>query len=91
MTISRIAAVAFALMVGVALATGSAAAATLQCKHSAAEYAKVIRHFESEAAKARVLADRNPLYESDVAYYASALTDARICYRNLGPIATASR
>jgi hypothetical protein len=91
MTISRIVAVAFALMTGVALVSTSASAASLQCKHSAAEYAKVIRHFESEAAKARALADRNPLYESDVAYYASALADARTCYRNLGPIATASR
>ena len=90
MTISRITAVVFALTMGVAFVSGSAAAAP-QCKHTAAEYAKVIRHFESEAAKARVLADRNPLYESDLAYYASALADARSCYRTLGPIATASR
>ena len=91
MTISRITAVAFALTMGAAFVSGSAAAAAPQCKHTATEYAKVIRHFESEAAKARVLADRNPLYESDLAYYASALADARACYRNLGPIATASR
>jgi hypothetical protein len=51
----------------------------------------VIKLFESEAARARVLADRNPLYESDVAYYASALADARICHRTVGPVATASR
>ena len=79
MTIFRIIAAAFALTMGMALASGSAAAAQLQCKHNASEYAQVIRHFESEAAKARVLADRNPLYESDVAYYASVLADARAC------------
>jgi hypothetical protein len=89
MTALRITAAAFALMAGLAFASGTAAAA--QCKHSAAEYAQVIRHFESEAARARVLADRNPLYESDVAYYASVLADARSCYRTVGPVATASR
>lgn len=87
MTISRIIAAAFALTVGMAFASGAAA----QCKHSASEYAQVIRHFEGEAAKARVLADRNPLYESDVAYYTSALAAARACHRNVGPVATASR
>jgi hypothetical protein len=91
MTTSRIVAAAFALTMGMAFMSGSAAAAALQCKHNAAEYAQVIRHFESEAAKARTLADRNPLYESDVAYYASVLADARMCYRSLGPITTASR
>ena len=91
MTMIRIIAAAFALTMGMALASGSAAAASLQCKHGATEYAQVIRHFESEAAKARTLAEHNPLYESDVAYYASALADARACYRMLGRVATASR
>ncbi len=90
MTILRIMAAAFALTMGMAFASG-AVAAQLQCKHSASEYAQVIKLFESEAAKARVLADRNPLYESDVAYYASALADARTCHRTVGPVATASR
>ncbi len=90
MTIFRIIAAAFALSMGMAFVSG-AAAAPLQCKHSAPEYAQVIRLFESEAAKARVLADRNPLYQSDVAYYAAALADARACHRNVGPVATASR
>ena len=88
MTISRIIAAAFALTIGMAFASGAAAA---QCKHNASEYAQVIRHFEGEAAKARVLADRNPLYESDVAYYASAIAAARACHRTVGPVATASR
>ena len=90
MTILRIMAAASALAMGMAFAS-SAAAAQLQCKHSASEYAQVIRHFESEAAKARALADRNPLYESDVAYYASVLATARSCHRNVGPAVTASR
>jgi hypothetical protein len=90
MTIIRIMAAVSALAMGMAFAS-SAAAAPLQCKHSASEYAQVIRHFESEAAKARMLADRNPLYESDVGYYTSALAAARACHRNVGPAVTASR
>jgi hypothetical protein len=91
MTIFRIVAASFALAMSMALTSGSAVANGLQCKHNASEYAQVIRHFESEAAKARTLAERNPLYESDVAYYASALTDARTCFRTVGPVTTASR
>jgi hypothetical protein len=90
MTIIRIMAATFALSIGMAFASG-AAAAPGQCKHSASEYAQVIRHFESEAAKARMLADRNPLYEADVGYYTSALAAARACHRTVGPVATASR
>ncbi|MBX9773538.1 MAG: hypothetical protein K2Y71_03905 [Xanthobacteraceae bacterium] len=89
MTVIRIMAATFALSMGMAFASGAAAAQ--QCKHSASEYAQVIRHFESEAAKARMLADRNPLYEADVGYYTAALAAARACHRNVGPLATASR
>jgi hypothetical protein len=46
---------------------------------------------EAEAAKARALADQNPLYESDVGYYASALRDARTCVKMLAPVVSASR
>jgi hypothetical protein len=90
MTIIRIMAAVSALAMGMAFAS-SAAAAQLQCKHSTSEYAQVIRHFESEAARARALADRNPLYEADVGYYTSALAAARACHRSVGPVATASR
>jgi hypothetical protein len=89
MTIIRIMAAVSALAMGMAFA--SSAAAAPQCNHTASEYAQVIRHFEGEAAKARMLAERNPLYEADVGYYASALAAARSCYRNVGPVATASR
>lgn len=89
MTFFRVTALAAALGAGIAsLATGAAAS---ECRQNAAEYAQVIRQFESEAARARVLADSNPLYESDVVYYASVLADARACQRQLAPVATASR
>ena len=88
MTIIRIMAAVSALAMGMAFASTAAAA---ECRHRASEYAQVIRHFESEAAKARALADRNPLYEADVGYYTSALAAARACHRSVGPVATASR
>jgi len=91
MTVLRILAAASALGIGLVLAAGSAAANPLQCRYSATEYAQVIKYFEDEAAKARALAERNPLYESDLAYYASVLADARACHRSLNPVATASR
>ena len=91
MTIFRIIAAALRVRDGYGIRVRRSRRSQLQCKHSASEYAQVIRLFESEAAKARALADRNPLYESDVAYYASVLADARACHRTVGPVATASR
>ena len=90
MTTIRFAASALALAIGLVAMPG-VAAAQYQCKNTAAQYAQAIRHFEAEAAKARTLAARDPLYESDVAYYASVLADARTCVRLMGPVATASR
>jgi hypothetical protein len=65
---------------GIAIATAlmlcaviPARAAGLECKHSPAEYAEALRHLEAAAAKARTLAEQNPLYESDVAYYGAVL------------------
>ncbi len=80
----------FALTIGMVFVAGSAAASQ-QCRHSAAEYAQVIRHFESEAAKARALAAPNPLLERDGGYNTSARARARSCFRNLAPVTTASR
>jgi hypothetical protein len=90
MTTIRIAAAAFALLLGLVVVPGQAAA-QYQCKHTAAEYAQAIRHFEAEAAEARALAARNPLYESDLAYLASVIADAKACVRMMVPVATASR
>jgi hypothetical protein len=87
MTTIRIAAAAFAFLLGLVVVPGQAAA-QYQCKHTAAEYAQAIRHFEAEAAEARTLAARNPLYESDLAYLASVIATAKACIR---PVATASR
>jgi hypothetical protein len=83
---------------GIAIATAltlcafiPAPAAALECKHTAAEYAEALRHLEAAAAKARILAEQNPLYESDVAYYGSVLRDTRTCAKMVGPVVSASR
>jgi len=83
---------------GIAIATAlmlcaltSAPAAALECKQTAAEYAEALRHLEAAAAKARMLAEQNPLYESDVAYYGSVLRDTRACVKMLAPVVSASR
>ena len=87
MTKLRIA-IAAAVMLGALIPFPAAA---LECKNTLAQHTEALRILEAEAAKARVLADRNPLYESDVAYYASVLRDARTCVRVLGPVVSASR
>jgi len=66
-------------------------AVALECKHTPAQHTEALRILEAEAAKARVLADRNPLYESDVAYYNSVLRAARACVKMLAPVMSASR
>ena len=83
---------------GIAIATAfmlcaaiPAPAAALECKHSPAEYTEALRHLEAAAAKARVLAEQNPLYESDVAYYSAVLRDTRTCAKMLAPVVSASR
>jgi hypothetical protein len=83
---------------GIAIATAlmicagiPAPAAALECKHTPAEYAEALRHLEAAAAKARVLAEQNPLYESDVAYYGAVLRDTRACAKMLAPVVSASR
>ena len=83
---------------GIAIATAltvcaviPAPAAALECKHTPAEYAEALRHLEAAAAKARMLAEQNPLYESDVAYYGAVLRDTRACAKLLAPVVSASR
>jgi hypothetical protein len=61
------------------------------CKHTLAQHTEALRMLEAEAAKARALAEANPLYESDVAYYASVLRDERACVKMLAPVVSASR
>jgi len=81
-------AIAAAMMLGALIPVPAAA---LECKHTLAQHTEALRILEAEAAKARVLADRNPLHESDVAYYDSVLRDARACVRMLGPVVSALR
>ena len=86
----RIAIAALMLASGVAAAAAGETRAP-QCTHSLAQYSEAIRHLEAQFARARALADTNPLYESDVGYYASVLADARECLRMGAPVTTAAR
>ena len=67
------------------------AAGTTQCTGSAAQYEAAIHQIEASSAKAQAMADQNPIYISDVAYYESVLADAQRCHKQLAPIATVSR
>jgi hypothetical protein len=82
-----------ALLAGsVAFASPALAAnAKLNCTATIAEYTETLKALEADAAKARALAERNSLYESDVAYYASVVADTQQCIRLLGPVTTAAR
>jgi hypothetical protein len=73
---------------GITLSSAQAADA---CTGTLAQYGATIKQLESFSAKAQALADQNPLYISDVEYYASALAQAQRCAKNLGNIATVSR
>jgi hypothetical protein len=75
---------------GVCLASPAQAAAT-QCTGTLAQYGATLKQLESFAAKAQSQADQNPLYISDVEYYASAIAQAERCVRDLGSMATVSR
>jgi hypothetical protein len=71
--------------------TPSAAARDVQCKHTLARYNATIKEFEDHATHARALAELNPVYESDAAYYAAVLADAKQCLRTMAPTMTAAR
>ncbi len=75
---------------GISLASPAHAAQT-QCTDTLAQYDATIKQLETFSAKAQALADQNPLYISDVEYYASALAQAERCAKNLNPVATVSR
>jgi hypothetical protein len=68
-----------------------AQAVETQCTGSLAQYDATIRQLATFSAKAQTLADQNPLYISDVEYYASALAQAQRCAKGLSPVATVSR
>jgi len=75
---------------GISLASPVQAAET-QCTGTLAQYGATIKQLEAFSAKAQALADQNPLYISDVEYYASALAQAERCAKNLSTMATVSR
>jgi hypothetical protein len=90
MTKVRIA-LATALMLSVFVPVSAAQAGDYKCTHTLAQYNEAVVALEALAAKARAQAEQNPLYESDVGYYASALRDATQCVRTLTPVVAASR
>jgi hypothetical protein len=80
-----------ALIVWVLAPATTAQARDLQCNHTLAQYTEALAQLEQLAAEANAKADVNPLYISDVQYYASVLRDARQCVKSLSPVTTAAR
>jgi hypothetical protein len=50
-----------------------------RCPQSPAQYAAVIKQLVADAARARALADQNPMLEPDAAFYEAELADTRQC------------
>jgi hypothetical protein len=50
-----------------------------RCPKSADQYAEVMKQLVSTAARARALADENPLLEPDAAYYEAELAATKKC------------
>lgn len=50
-----------------------------RCPKSADQYADVVKQLVSTAARARALADENPLLEPDAAYYEAELAATKKC------------
>ena len=73
------------------LSSPAQAAGTTQCTGTLAQYGATIQQLEAFSTKAQALADKNPIYISDVEYYASALAEAQRCAKNLSNVATVSR
>jgi hypothetical protein len=84
------AALTLAICAGIGFSSPAQAAET-QCSGTLAQYGATIKQLETFSAKAQALADQNPLYISDVEYYASALAQAQRCAKNLSIVATVSR
>jgi hypothetical protein len=84
-------AIAAVLMLCAFIPVSAAQARDLECKHTLAQHTEALRIIEIEAAQARLMAEQNPLYEADVAYYGSVLRDARACVKLLAPVVSASR
>jgi hypothetical protein len=61
------------------------------CIGTLAQWTATIRQLEVDSAKAQAAADRDPIYISDVEYYAWVLAEAERCAKSLTPLATVSR
>jgi hypothetical protein len=79
------------LVCGVSLPVYGASTPASRCTGTLAQYQDAIKQYDALAAKARALADENPLLESDVQYYTAVLADAKECTQHVIPVATASR
>lgn len=82
-----------ALMIGIlgALTPAHAADNGTQCTLSLAQYDASIKQLAAASAKAEAMAEQNPIYESDVQYYAIVLAQAERCHKSLNPLTTVSR
>jgi hypothetical protein len=86
-------AAAFALgVIGLSIPASAAetGAGKVECNHTVAQYNEAIRQLHILAEQARAMAEQNPLYESDVKYYASVLLDAYECSKTMAPLTTAA-
>jgi hypothetical protein len=63
----------------------------LDCPATLAQYNEALMQLHTLADRAGVRAEQNPLYESDLKYYASVLIDAYACAKNAAPVTTALR
>jgi len=90
-TIAAVAAVTSAVI----LATMSSVSAQTQsgqnfgrCPKSAEQYVDVMRQLVAHAARARALADENPLLEPDAAFYEAELAATKTCGQTVATLTT---
>ena len=91
MTSIRKSLIAAVTLVVCGLALSPAQGAETRCTGTPAQYTAAIRQFQASMVQAQAQADVNPIYISDVEYYASVLAQAEHCIRSLTPVATVSR
>ena len=59
-----------------------------RCPQSPTQFAEVMKHLVSDAARARLLADENPLLEPDAAFYEAELAATRRCVPTVASLKT---
>jgi len=91
MTSIRKSFIAALALVACGVALSPLQAAETRCTGTPAQYAASVRHFQVSIVQAQAQADVNPIYISDVEYYASVLAQAENCMRSLAPVTTVSR